>query len=68
MRQRQLESLAATSLLEKHIPDLRIRLVNVVDIMTLQPASEHPHDLADEDFDDLMIARHTRRVLESDED
>jgi xylulose-5-phosphate/fructose-6-phosphate phosphoketolase len=49
-----LETLAATSLLEKHIPDLRIRLVNVVDIMTLQPASEHPHGLADEDFDDIF--------------
>ena len=47
-----LETLAATSLLKKHVPDLRIRFVNVVDIMTLQPASEHPHGLADEDFDD----------------
>jgi xylulose-5-phosphate/fructose-6-phosphate phosphoketolase len=51
-----LETLAAVSLLREHIPDLRIRVVNVVDLMALQPASEHPHGLADEDFDALFTA------------
>jgi xylulose-5-phosphate/fructose-6-phosphate phosphoketolase len=45
------ETLAAVSLLREMIPDLRVRVVNVVDLMTLQPASEHPHGLADRDFD-----------------
>jgi len=49
-----LETLAAVSLLREEIPDLRIRVVNVVDLMTLQPSSEHPHGLADEDFDALF--------------
>jgi xylulose-5-phosphate/fructose-6-phosphate phosphoketolase len=49
-----LETLAATSLLRKHLPDLRVRVVNVIDLMTLQPASEHPHGLADEDFDEIF--------------
>jgi xylulose-5-phosphate/fructose-6-phosphate phosphoketolase len=49
-----LEALAATSLLREHVPDIRIRVVNVVDLMTLQPSSEHPHGLADEDFDELF--------------
>jgi xylulose-5-phosphate/fructose-6-phosphate phosphoketolase len=49
-----LEVLAATSLLRNHLPDLRVRVVNVVDLMTLQPASEHPHGLADEDFDKIF--------------
>lgn len=49
-----LEALAAVSLLREHVPDIRIRVVNVVDLMTLQPASEHPHGLADEDFDQLF--------------
>ncbi|HVO59001.1 MAG TPA: phosphoketolase family protein [Dongiaceae bacterium] len=49
-----LETLAAVSLLREHIPDLRIRVVNVVDLMALQPVSEHPHGLADEDFDALF--------------
>ena len=49
-----LETLAAVSLLRKQVPDLRIRVVNVVDLMTLQPQSEHPHGLADEDFDLLF--------------
>jgi xylulose-5-phosphate/fructose-6-phosphate phosphoketolase len=49
-----LETLAATSLLRKHLPDLRVRVVNVVDLMTLQPANEHPHGLADEDFDEIF--------------
>jgi xylulose-5-phosphate/fructose-6-phosphate phosphoketolase len=49
-----LETLAAVSLLREHVPDLRIRVVNVVDLMALQPISEHPHGLADEDFDALF--------------
>jgi xylulose-5-phosphate/fructose-6-phosphate phosphoketolase len=51
-----LETLAAVSLLREDLPDLRIRVVNVVDLMTLQPASEHPHGLADEDFDAMFTA------------
>jgi xylulose-5-phosphate/fructose-6-phosphate phosphoketolase len=46
-----LETLAAVDLLRKHLPDLKIRVVNVVDLMTLQPASEHPHGFSDEAFD-----------------
>jgi xylulose-5-phosphate/fructose-6-phosphate phosphoketolase len=49
-----LEILAAVSLLREELSDLRIRVVNVVDLMTLQPLSEHPHGLADEDFDALF--------------
>jgi xylulose-5-phosphate/fructose-6-phosphate phosphoketolase len=49
-----LEILAAVSLLREELPELRIRVVNVVDLMTLQPMSEHPHGLADEDFDALF--------------
>jgi xylulose-5-phosphate/fructose-6-phosphate phosphoketolase len=46
-----LETLAAVQLLREHIPDLKIRVVNVVDLMRLQPSSEHPHGLSDHDFD-----------------
>jgi xylulose-5-phosphate/fructose-6-phosphate phosphoketolase len=49
-----LESLAAVALLRQHCPDLKVRVVNVVDLMTLQPASEHPHGLSDSDFDSLF--------------
>ena len=49
-----LEALAAVDLLRKHVPDLKVRVVNVVDIMTLQPASEHPHGLSDHDFDSIF--------------
>jgi xylulose-5-phosphate/fructose-6-phosphate phosphoketolase len=49
-----LETLAAVSLLRQRIPDLRIRVVNVVDLMALQPSSEHPHGLPDQDFDALF--------------
>lgn len=49
-----LETLAAVSLLRKHLPDLKIRVVNVVDLMTLQPASEHPHGFTDDRFDSLF--------------
>ena len=41
-----LETLAAVDLLRRHVPDLKIRVINVVDLMTLQPPSEHPHGLA----------------------
>ncbi|HUC42368.1 MAG TPA: phosphoketolase family protein [Candidatus Micrarchaeaceae archaeon] len=51
-----LETLAAVSALRESIPDLRIRVVNVVDLMALQPVTEHPHGLADEDFDALFTA------------
>jgi xylulose-5-phosphate/fructose-6-phosphate phosphoketolase len=46
-----LETLAAVDLLRKHLPDLKIRVVNVVDLMALQPVSEHPHGLTDDAFD-----------------
>ncbi len=49
-----LETLAATDLLRQHFPDIKIRVVNVVDLMTLQPSSEHPHGLSDADFDSLF--------------
>ena len=49
-----LETLAAVDLLRKRIPDLKIRVVNVVDLMTLQPQSEHPHGLPDADFDAIF--------------
>jgi xylulose-5-phosphate/fructose-6-phosphate phosphoketolase len=49
-----LETLAATDLLRQHFPDIKIRVVNVVDLMTLQPSTEHPHGLADRDFDSLF--------------
>jgi xylulose-5-phosphate/fructose-6-phosphate phosphoketolase len=48
------ETLAAVMLLRGHFPELRIRVVNVVDLMKLQPPSEHPHGLPDRDFDDLF--------------
>jgi xylulose-5-phosphate/fructose-6-phosphate phosphoketolase len=49
-----LEMLAAVDLLRDHIPDLRMRVINVVDLMTLQPTHEHPHGLSDRDFDTLF--------------
>jgi xylulose-5-phosphate/fructose-6-phosphate phosphoketolase len=49
-----LETLAAVSILREHLPDLKVRMVNVVDLMRLQPASEHPHGLSDTDFDSLF--------------
>jgi xylulose-5-phosphate/fructose-6-phosphate phosphoketolase len=49
-----LEILAAISILRKRLPDLRIRMVNVVDLMKLQPQTEHPHGLSDADFDGLF--------------
>jgi xylulose-5-phosphate/fructose-6-phosphate phosphoketolase len=49
-----LEILAAVSILREHLPDLKIRVVNVVDLMRLQPASEHPHGLSENDYDSLF--------------
>ncbi len=49
-----LETLAAVDLLRQHFPDIRIRVVNVVDLMTIQPSSEHPHGLSDLDFDSIF--------------
>ncbi len=51
-----LEVLAATSLLRQHLPQLRVRVVNVVDLMRLQPASEHPHGMSDAEFDALFTS------------
>ncbi|MCW2640154.1 MAG: Phosphoketolase [Dactylosporangium sp.] len=48
------EVLAATDLLRQHLPDLRVRVVNIVDLMRLQPASEHPHGLPDAEFDAIF--------------
>ncbi|CAK0781121.1 putative phosphoketolase [Gammaproteobacteria bacterium] len=49
-----LETLAAVSILREHLPSLKIRVVNVVDLMKLQPPSEHPHGLSDMDFDEIF--------------
>jgi xylulose-5-phosphate/fructose-6-phosphate phosphoketolase len=49
-----LETLAAVMLLRDYVPDIRIRVVNVVDLMTLQPQSEHPHGLDDDTFDAMF--------------
>ena len=49
-----LETLAAVTLLREYVPDIRIRVVNVVDLMTLQSQAEHPHGFEDEDFDELF--------------
>jgi len=54
-----LEALAAVDLLHTHIPDLKIRFVNVVDLMVLQPESEHPHGLSDRDFDSIFTTDRT---------
>jgi xylulose-5-phosphate/fructose-6-phosphate phosphoketolase len=49
-----LETLAAVRMMRDHLPDLKVRVVNVVNLMTLQPPSEHPHGLPDRDFDDIF--------------
>jgi xylulose-5-phosphate/fructose-6-phosphate phosphoketolase len=49
-----LETLAAVDWLRKNLPDLRVRVVNVVDLMTLEPKSEHPHGLSDAEFDAIF--------------
>jgi len=51
-----LETLAAVDILRQQFPDLKIRVINVVDLMTLQPQSEHPHGLPDKDFDALFTS------------
>jgi xylulose-5-phosphate/fructose-6-phosphate phosphoketolase len=49
-----LETLAAVSILRTHLPDLKIRVVNVIDLMKLQPQSEHPHGVSDAEFAELF--------------
>jgi len=49
-----LETLAAVEILRQNFPELKLRVVNVVDLMTLQPKSEHPHGLSDKDFDTIF--------------
>ncbi|MEU3273731.1 phosphoketolase family protein [Saccharomonospora sp. NPDC006951] len=49
-----LEVLAATALLRQHLPELKVRVVNVVDLMRLQPDTEHPHGMTDREFDTLF--------------
>ena len=49
-----LETLAAVSIMREHLPDLKVRVVNVVDLMRLEPSTEHPHGFSDIDFDDLF--------------
>jgi xylulose-5-phosphate/fructose-6-phosphate phosphoketolase len=49
-----LETLAAVDLLRQHFPDIKLRVVNVVDLMTLQPPSEHPHGVSDREFDSIF--------------
>ncbi len=48
------EALAATALLRKEFPDIKIRFINVVDLFKLEPSTEHPHGLSDKDFDSLF--------------
>jgi xylulose-5-phosphate/fructose-6-phosphate phosphoketolase len=52
-----LETLAAAALLAEHLPDLRVRVINVVDLMRLQPETEHPHGLSDREFDALFTSQ-----------
>jgi xylulose-5-phosphate/fructose-6-phosphate phosphoketolase len=49
-----LETLAAVSIMREHLPDLKVRVVNIIDLFKLQPSSEHPHGLTDEAFDALF--------------
>ena len=49
-----LETLAAVDLLRQHFPDIKVRVVNVVDLMTIQPSTEHPHGLSDREFDSIF--------------
>ena len=57
-----LEILAAVSILREHLPDLKIRVVNVVDLMKLQSSSEHPHGLSDTDYDSLFTTRQAHHL------
>jgi xylulose-5-phosphate/fructose-6-phosphate phosphoketolase len=56
-----LETLAAVSILRDSLPDLKVRVVNVIDLMRLQPDSEHPHGLSDAEFDSLFT--HSKPVV-----
>ena len=64
-----LETLAAVDLLREHFPSLKVRVINVVDLMKLQSQSEHPHGLSDKEFDVLfttakpVITKVTRIVV-----
>ena len=49
-----MEALAATALIRQHLPELRVRFVNVIDLMSLQPPAEHPHGMSDPEFDTLF--------------
>jgi xylulose-5-phosphate/fructose-6-phosphate phosphoketolase len=49
-----LETLAAVDLIRQHLPELKVRVINVVDLMRLQPSSEHPHGMSDAEFDSLF--------------
>jgi xylulose-5-phosphate/fructose-6-phosphate phosphoketolase len=49
-----METLAAVDLIHQHLPHLKVRVINVVDLMKLQPPSEHPHGLSDQEFDALF--------------
>src|SRR5690606_31768729 len=51
-----LETLAAAALLREWLPELKVRVINVVDLMRLQPPSEHPHGMSDAEFDALFTA------------
>ena len=51
-----LETLAAVDLLRRYFPQIKVRVVNIVDLMKLQPASEHPHGLTDKEFDSLFTS------------
>jgi len=50
------ETIAAVDLLRKHLPELKIRVVNVVDLMTLQPKDQHPHGISDAEFDGIFTS------------
>jgi xylulose-5-phosphate/fructose-6-phosphate phosphoketolase len=51
-----IEALAAVAILREHFPDIKLRFVNIVDLFTLMPQSEHPHGLSDRDFASLFTA------------
>ncbi|HTZ07579.1 MAG TPA: phosphoketolase family protein [Acidimicrobiales bacterium] len=51
-----IETMAAVDLLRQHLPELRVRVVNVVDLMRLQPEAEHPHGMTDREFDTMFTA------------
>ena len=51
-----LETLAAVDLLRQHLPDVKVRVVNIVNLMKLQPPKEHPHGLTDDEFDAIFTA------------